>query len=186
VKTLLTSLMIVAMIVAIIFRSLWAGIIASIPLGFAITLTFGVMCWTGIPLDIATSLVASIVLGVGVDDTIHYLLRFSRGLKQSGNDARRAMMETFRTSGRAMLYTSTALVGGFMMFVLSDFIPVQYFGGLTALSLFASTIGALFLLPIILLLVKPRFVGFKKTQNGFTSSTEEVKKCASETSYPSP
>jgi predicted RND superfamily exporter protein len=116
------------------------------------------MGWLGIPLDIATTLISSIAIGIGVDDAMHYLLRMRRALREGETDPARAMATTIREAGRAIVFTSVTMVLGFSIFTSASFKPVVYFGGLTALSMLTTSVAALLIVPVALLLVRPRFL----------------------------
>jgi hypothetical protein len=121
-------------------------------------LNFGVMGWLGIPLDIATTLISSIAIGIGVDDAVHYLLRLRRTMRRGETDAARAMAATLAETGRAIIFTSVTMALGFSIFMVASFRPVVYFGGLTALSMVTTSVAALLVVPVLLLLVRPRFL----------------------------
>ena len=106
---------------------------------------------TGIPLDIATVLVASIALGIGVDYSIHIITHFSHAYKSSGNLGK-AMEETIMVSGKAIAINVMSVATGFLVLIFSEMVPLQNFGILVALSMIVSGLGALTLLPVILIL----------------------------------
>jgi hypothetical protein len=114
----------------------------------------GLMGWVGIPLDMMTITIASISVGIAVDDTIHYIHRFRAEFEVDG-DYIGAMHRSHGSIGYAMFYTSVTIVVGFSILVLSNFIPSIYFGLLTGLAMVIANIAALILLPRLLLLVKP-------------------------------
>jgi len=161
VKGLLKSMVLAVLLIfftsSIVFRSLVAGIFSIIPVSIALLLNFGTMSWLGIPLDIATTLISSIAIGIGVDDSIHYIIRHVRERRNGAPDDMAAMLNTIRTSGRAIFYTSLALVMGFSVLLVASFKPVVYFGGLTALTMINTTLGALFILPLAIVIFKPKF-----------------------------
>ena len=108
----------------------------------------------GIPLDMMTITVAAITVGIAVDDTIHYIHRF-RTEFQKDQDYLATMHRCHSSIGRAMLYTSLTIIIGFSILVLSNFIPTIYFGLFTGIAMAAALLGALTLLPRLLLLFKP-------------------------------
>lgn len=138
----------------VLFRSLKIAIVAVIPNILAAFCILGGMGLAGIPLDMMTITIAAITVGIGVDDTIHYIHRFQTELKVDG-DYMAAMHRAHRSIGRAMYYTSVIIVFGFSIMVFSQFIPTIYFGILTGLAMFAALAGALFLLPKLILWVRP-------------------------------
>ncbi|MFL0810969.1 MAG: MMPL family transporter [Agarilytica sp.] len=138
----------------VLFRSFVLAIVAIVPNVLAALAILGTMGLIGLPLDMMTITVAAITVGIGVDDTIHYIHRFKEEVKIDG-DYLAAMHRAHGSIGRAMYYTSVIIVFGFGIMVLSEFIPTIYFGLLTGLAMFYALMGALLLLPKLILLTKP-------------------------------
>lgn len=138
----------------ILFRSLSLSFIALAPNVLAAALVLGVMGLLGIPLDIMTITIAAIVVGIGVDDCIHYVHRYMREFQVDRN-YRAAMYRCHSSIGRAMYYTTLTVVIGFCTLTLSNFNPSIYFGLLTVLAMVAAVLGALLLLPLMIILFKP-------------------------------
>ncbi|GLS26901.1 efflux RND transporter permease subunit [Marinibactrum halimedae] len=138
----------------LLFRSVLLAIIGIIPNILAACVVLGVMGLIGISLDMMTITIAAITVGIGVDDTIHYIHRFRREYAQSG-DYLAAMHKSHDSIGRAMYYTSVIITLGFSVLALSKFIPSIYFGLLTGLAMLAAILGALTLLPRLIILLKP-------------------------------
>ena len=101
-----------------------------------------------------TITIAAIAMGIGVDDTIHYIHRFKREYEKDGVYPE-VMKRTNNSIGNAMYYTSLTVIIGFSILVLSNLIPTIYFGILTMLVMAAALISNLILLPKLLLLIKP-------------------------------
>lgn len=137
-----------------LFRSLSLSLIALAPNLLAAGLVLGVMGLMGIPLDIMTITIAAIVVGIGVDDCIHYVHRFILEFEVDRN-YRAAMHRCHNSIGRAVYYTTVTVVVGFSMLTLSSFTPSIYFGMLTVMAMVAAVLGALLLLPLLIVLVKP-------------------------------
>lgn len=137
-----------------LFRSLSLALIALAPNVLAASLVLGVMGLVGIPLDIMTITIAAIVVGIGVDDCIHYVHRFVSEFPVDRN-YKATMYRCHNSIGRAMYYTTVTVVVGFSMLALSNFTPSIYFGLLTVLAMVAAVLGALLLLPLLIVLVKP-------------------------------
>jgi len=136
------------------FRSLKLASIAIIPNLIAAILVLGLMGWLNIPLDIMTITIAAIVIGIAVDDTIHYVHRFKKEFRKDCNYW--ASVERCHDSiGRAMYYTSVTITLGFIILALSNFIPTIYFGLLTGFSMLVALLADLTLLPILLVWFKP-------------------------------
>ncbi len=152
ISSILIAIVFAIIIVGLILRSFLSGIYAAIPIIVAIIILFGVMGLTGIPLNIATVLVASVALGIGIDYSIHIISHFNHSYRLSLN-AEKAIEETILISGKAILINVLSVSLGFLILVFSDMVPLQYFGILIALSMLGSSLGALTLLPVILTLV---------------------------------
>ena len=150
-SSLLIALVLVVLIVGLIFRSFSKGIYATIPIIATILVLFGFMGFTGIPLDIATVLVGSIALGIGIDYSIHFISGFNAHLKENG-DAEKAIEKTLLSSGKAIIINVTSVAAGFLVLLFSQLVPLQNFGLLVAISMFGSGLGSLTLLPVILIL----------------------------------
>ena len=150
-SSLLIALVLVVLIVGMIFRSISKGIYATIPIIATILVLFGFMGFTGIPLDIATVLVGSIALGIGIDYSIHFISGFNSHLKENG-DAEEAIEKTLLSSGKAIIINVTSVAAGFLVLLFSQLVPLQNFGLLVAISMFGSGLGSLTLLPVILIL----------------------------------
>jgi len=138
----------------ILFRSLALCIIGIIPNLLAVGVVLGTMGLMDIPLDMMTITIAAIAMGIGVDNSIHYIYRFREEFACNSNYA-----ETLRLChgnvGKAILTTSTTIMFGFSILVLSNFIPTVYFGIFTGLAMFIALLGALTLLPKLILLWRP-------------------------------
>ena len=140
-----------------LFRSLYLAIIAIGVNLVPISLIFGFMGWFGIPLDIMTITIAAIAIGIGVDDTIHYIHRFQHEYEHR-KDYVDAVKASANSIGHAMEYTSVTIMLGFSILVLSNLIPTIYFGLLTMLVMGAALLANIILLPKVLMVFKP----FKK------------------------
>ncbi len=138
----------------ILFRSLKLAVLGILPNILAASAVLGLMGWLNIPLDMMTITIAAISVGIGVDNTIHYIHRFKVYYPQHQN-----YLETMKychsSIGQAMYYTSFTIIVGFSILVFSNFIPTIYFGLLTSLAMFIALTGALTLLPQLLISFKP-------------------------------
>ncbi len=148
-QSLILSLLIVGFIVALLFQQIKAGPLALIPMSIAVIVNFGIMGWLHIDLDMATSVIAAITIGIGVDDTIHFLNTF-RHNRTLGLDIDETIRRTLEVSGKAILFTSLALILGFSVLITSNFLPITLFGILTATTMINTTIGALLILPSVI------------------------------------
>lgn len=142
---------------AMMWRNLGSArlaIVSLIPNVLPILMTLGFMGWSGIRLDTGTVLVAAVALGLVVDNTIHYLARFREELERDG-DYPSAAHRTLRLTGPPILYSSAVLICGFLVTTSSNFGPMISFGGLTSLTLATGLVADLFLLPTLLILMRP-------------------------------
>ena len=150
--SILIAILFVIILVGIILRSWISGLYASIPIIATIMLLFGFMGLTGISLNIATVLVASVALGIGIDYSIHIISHFNESYKKS-QDLYASIQESILISGNAIIINVISVSAGFLILVFSEMVPLQYFGLLIALSMVSSCLGALTLLPSILILM---------------------------------
>lgn len=158
ISSLLVAFLAILVLLSLIFRSITAGLIGSIPLLFAVVCTFGFMGWTGLELDIVTALLSSISIGLGVDFTIHVFWRMKHELQLNGGDWKSAVMSTLTGTGKGITVNAFSVMTGFSVLLLSSFPFVQAFGLLIILSLFLCLISALIIVPALCLLLKPRFL----------------------------
>ncbi len=152
-SSLIIAIILVLIIVGIIMKSFLKGVFATIPIIATILILLGFMGITGIPLDIATVLVGSIALGIGIDYSIHVISGFNKHLKENG-DAEKALENTMMVSGKAVIINASSVAAGFLVLIFCQMVPFQHFGLLIAISMFGSSIGALTLLPVLLILAK--------------------------------
>ncbi|MCB1616613.1 MAG: MMPL family transporter, partial [Pseudomonadales bacterium] len=138
----------------VLFRSFYLSVIAIIPNILAAALVMGLMGVFNIALDMMTITIAAIVIGIGVDHSIHYIHRFKREFAVDQNYLA-AMHRSHGSIGKAMYYTTVTIMAGFSILALSNFTPSLYFGLLTSLAMFAALMGALLLLPRLLVVLKP-------------------------------
>ena len=138
----------------LLFRSLSLALVTLAPNMLAAGMVLGVMGLLGIPLDIMTITIAAIVIGIGVDDCIHYVHRYVKEFAVD-RDYHAAMYRCHSSIGRAMYYTTLTVVVGFSTLTLSNFTPSIYFGLLTVLAMVVAVLGALLLLPRLIIQLKP-------------------------------
>lgn len=153
IKTIGLVVLILFIMFLILFRNLKIAIIAIIANMIPVGVIFGFMGWMDIPLDMMTITIAAISIGIAVDNTIHYIHRFRLEFKQS-KDLHLSIKNSHRSIGTAMFYTSTIIMIGFSILVLSSFIPTIYFGLLTMIAMFMAIVADLLLLPVLLMLFK--------------------------------
>jgi predicted RND superfamily exporter protein len=149
IESLTTALLIIFAVMAIMFLSAKVGFLAIMPNVLPILLFFGVMGWLGIYLNIGTSLIAAIALGIAVDSTIHYMARLNLELRGE-TDQSAAIVRTVRTVGVPIVYTTVALFFGFLTFGFSSFVPIQNFGILAGVTMVTSLVANVLFLPALL------------------------------------
>jgi predicted RND superfamily exporter protein len=151
--SLFLSFIAVTLIVAVLFRNAAAGLISSVPIITAVIVNFGVMGWIGIKLDIATAIIASITIGIGVDNTIHFLNTY-RHAAQKYSSIDDAVHHTLTTGGKAIIFTALALIAGFSVLVISQFKPIFLFGIMMGFTFITTTAGAIIILPALIKLME--------------------------------
>ncbi|MBI9089186.1 MAG: MMPL family transporter [Desulfobacterium sp.] len=152
----------------VLFRSLYIAVIAIIPNLLPAAMVLGSMGWLGIPLDMMTITIAAITIGIGVDNTIHYIHRFKKEFK-TDRDYMACLYRCHGSIGRAMFYTSLTIIAGFSILTASNFIPTIYFGLFTGFGMFTALLAALTLLPQLLVTLKPLGPGaVSSSSKGFT------------------
>ncbi|MBN1472851.1 MAG: RND family transporter [Syntrophaceae bacterium] len=155
--SLILAIIICAILIMLLFRSFTAGVISALPLLFSVVILFGLMGVFGIELNIVTALLSSIMIGVGIDYTIHFLWRY-KVERHSGLDAVPAVKKTLTTTGRGITFNAFSVMIGFVALFFSAFLPVRFFGFLVVVSILACLIGALVLVPAVVLVWKPKFL----------------------------
>lgn len=148
-ESMMWATVLIAIVMVIVLRSPLAGIASMIPNVFPIVMVFGGLGWLSIPIDIGIMMTASVALGVAVDDTLHFVTWFSRGIRE-GLDRRSATQLAYERCATAM--TQTTLIGGLglAVFAVSTFTPTQQFGCLMITMLGMALVGDLILLPALL------------------------------------
>ena len=132
-----------------LFKSIKLACIGMLPNFLAAGAVIGTIGLTGIPLDVMTVTVAAVSIGMGVDNTIHYIFRFKKEFLKS-KDYVSSTKKTHSTIGRALFYTSITIILGFLVLATSNFSPTIFFGIFTSLSMIMAIVGSLFLLPVLL------------------------------------
>ena len=160
--SLFISLLSVFIIIAVSFKSGWAGVVGAIPLAFTILLNYMMMGFCGINLDLITSIIASVAVGVGIDYTIHFLSTYKEERSRT-KDIVTVTKETFKKSGHGIITNALAVGLGFLVLCLSKFIILRYLGILVAIVMFTSSFLAMTIIPGILNLSDPKFIKPKET-----------------------
>ena len=155
IQTMFTVFTIIFVLFLIVFRSISIALIAVIPNILPSLLILGLMGLVGIPLDIMTITIAAIAIGIGIDNAIHYISRFKSELLLDG-DFVSSMYRAHNSIGVSMFYTAATVAIGFLVLILSHFIPSIYFGIFMAIAMLSAVIVNLTLLPKLLIIFKPR------------------------------
>lgn len=154
----ITDLVVIVIVMMIAVRSIAAGLLLVVTSTFPAVIVFGTMGWMGWLVDVGTVMTPAVALGVTVDDVVHYLLWYKRGIAQ-GLSRKEAVMLAYKGCARAM-YQSWGVIGlGLSVFALSPFTPTQRFGLMMLTLLTAALPGNLLLLPALLASPLGRFFG---------------------------
>jgi len=149
-QSMLLAFIIISLIVSLLFKNIKMVIISLIPNIIPLIIAAGIMGICGIPLKPSSALVFSIVFGISVDYSIHFLAKFKNELTQTKN-VKNAVIKTIEETGRSMIFTSFILFFGFIIFAFSNFGGTIVLGVLTSIILFVAMITNLTLLPSIIL-----------------------------------
>ncbi len=155
--SLLFAFVIILILLSVIFKSILAGLLGSLPLVFAVLCTFGIMGWTGIELNIVTALLSSISIGLGVDFTIQMFWRLKTEIA-SGNSYSSAVKIALKTMGRGISINAFSVILGFSVLLISAFPVIRSFAFLIIISLLLCLLCALVLIPATVNLIKPKFL----------------------------
>ena len=155
------ALLMVWLMASLAFRSLVAGIVTVLPVTLTVLLVYAVMAFSGIWLSISTSMFAAIAIGLGVDFSVHTIERLAVLLHDRQRSLDDAIVMLFPTTGRALLFNFLALALGFAVLATSKVVVLQEFGSIVALAVSASFLSSLTLLPAIVKVFRPGFLGVR-------------------------
>ena len=174
--SILFSIILVFLIIAISFRSPIAGILGALPLAFTIILNYMVMGFAGIHLDLVTSIIASVAIGVGIDYTIHFMESYKQ-LREKSKNVEDVTLKTFAVSGHGIVTNAFAVGLGFLVLVFSKFEILRYIGVLAATVMFSSSFLAMTIIPGVLNAFDPAFMQSKeeREQNKIEDATNNKK-----------
>ncbi|MBN1604823.1 MAG: RND family transporter [Chitinispirillaceae bacterium] len=158
INSIITSIVVVFGLIALAYGSLWAGLYGAVCLAIPLLINFGVMGILGIRLDIATAMVSSIAIGIGIDYIIHYMSAYTRELRANGMRWEGVSARATRSCGRAIIFNAASVALGFAIILLSNFKPLNYLGALIFLSMGTSSLVSLTLLPVLFDHFKPQFL----------------------------
>jgi len=150
------ALILISLILIVELRSLRLGLLSLLPNLVPVAMAFGVWSLLVGSVGMAAAVVASLTIGIIVDDTVHLLSKYQRARKQMGMDPDQALQYVISTVGNAMFVTSVVLIAGFLVLALSPFNPNAHMGVLCALTIGFALLADFFLLPPLLLLIEGR------------------------------
>jgi predicted RND superfamily exporter protein len=151
-RSYVIALVIITPLMIFLLGSLKRGLLSMAPNLAPVLITLGLMGWLDIPLDMSTLLIGGIVIGLAVDDTIHFMHGFNRRFAETG-DPDRAVRETLGTTGAAMLFTSIVLTAGFFVFTLAYMSNIVVFGLLCGVATLIAFLADVTLAPALMILV---------------------------------
>ncbi len=166
-RSLAWSFGVIFLILCVVLRSIQRGIFGVLPLVFTVLINFGIMGYFGIRLEIGTAIVSGIVIGIGVDFSIHYLSRLMHELR-GGVRYEQAILQTMHHSGKAIVSNAIAVALGFLALLAADFIPVRMMGWMISMTLLISAVATLMLIPALMRLLQPKFL-FAHSEPNFTT-----------------
>lgn len=167
----------VFIVASLVFRSLLAGLLILTPLVAAVFVNFGIMGILGIPLQIATALVSAMAVGIGADYGVYMSYRLREELA-SGDSEDVAIERAFRSAGKAAIFVSTAVAGGFGVLMLSwGFMIHIWMGFLIGTAMLVSSISALTVFPALILSLRPKFI-FQGAKGTMQTQTKTVRVAA--------
>ncbi|MBI5218524.1 MAG: RND family transporter [Bacteroidia bacterium] len=147
-RSMILAIILAFALVALMFKSVKKGLYSIVPMTISIIILYGFMGWTGIPIDIATVLVASISIGVG-DYAIHIISGYNHFFKLEP-DVNTALRKSIQISGRAVIINVLSVAAGFIVLIFSHLVPLQRFGIIIGVAMISSGLAAITLLPVIM------------------------------------
>ena len=147
------SLLLVLVLLSLMFRSIKAGLIGSVPILITALISFGVMGLLGIPLSTTTALLSSIAIGIGIDYAIHFLQNYRMHL-QNGLDNMEALYATMTGTGKAILFNAVVVISGFLVLLFSVFPPNRTLGALVSMNMFTSLLGTLSVMMVLVVVFR--------------------------------
>ena len=155
--SLLMASLVIFIIMSLVFRSFVGGILATLPMSLAVILIFSLLGNLGIPLNITTSLLTCILVGVGVDYSVHFLWHLREYLRE-GENLEIAIANTMKVSGKGILFNGVSVVVGFSVLMFSVFMPLKEFSILIMASIGFCFIGGMAILPALVSFLDPKFL----------------------------
>jgi predicted RND superfamily exporter protein len=154
--SLIGALVIVWILVSLIFRSPVAGLLGAIPVVFGLMGIFSFMVILKINLDIITSLLAALAIGIGVDYAIHFLSALQR--HNNLDKIEESLQQVMNTTGKAIVINAVSVILGFIGLIFSRFMPIRQLGILFCVSMLFAGLSSLTVLPMVTIKLKPKFI----------------------------
>ena len=164
-KSLAIAAVVISSLLMVTLGSLQAGAMSIVPNLIPATLAFGLMGLLGIPLDTDTLMIAPLIIGIAVDDTIHFISHYRMSLAEN-NDMQLALVDAIKEVGQAVTFTTLILGLGFFMLTFSDYLGLAKIGGFGSLAIFVALLCDLLFFPALIMIFKPKF-GQKDVADNF-------------------
>ena len=152
IKSIVICVIVVFFLLMYVLRGFWISLISMVPIFITLVINFGMLGLFNIPLNTATAMVSSLAIGIGVDYSIHYITWYRSEIHKQ-RDITLALENTILHKGRAILYNMLVIFGGFLVLVVSKFVPLIQFGLLVAICMVTTAVGALVLVPAMMKLL---------------------------------
>ena len=163
-KSLALAMVLISGLLVLTLGSVQAGLMSIIPNMIPATLAFGLMGLMGIPLDTDTLMIAPLIIGIAVDDTIHFITHYRMALAKH-SDMRMALVDTIKEVGQAVTFTSLVLGCGFFMLSFSNYLGLAKVGAFGSLAIFVALLCDLLFFPALIMVFKPKFGQQNVTEN---------------------
>lgn len=145
----------IGLMMLVAFRSPVLALVALVPNALPILMVLGMMGWIGMKINMGAAMIAAVSMGLSIDSSIHYIISFRRA-RMAGQTVHGSLAEVQQSVGRAVVFSTLALIVGFTVLATSQFVPTIYFGVLVSLSMLGGLAGNLVVLPLLLKLTAGR------------------------------
>ena len=152
INSILVCVVIVFFLLLFVLKDFWISLVAMIPIFITLVINYGMLGLFNIPLNAGTAMVSTVAIGIGVDYSIHYITWYRMEIRRR-RDIDNALEMTILHKGRAILYNMLVIVGGFMVMIVSKFIPLIQFGVLVSVCMVTTAVGALAVVPAVMRLL---------------------------------
>jgi len=156
--SLAIAIALVYLLLVIQLKSFIGGLYALTPIVITILFNFALMAFFDVPLDMVTVIIASIAIGIGIDYSIHFINRFKMEFDEHGS-IEKVLESTLLTTGKAIMINAISIIAGFLILVFGELIPVQRFGWLISTTMVISVLGAITVLPSLVISTRSKFIG---------------------------